>query len=58
MTEWYELGGMVTEMGFVSNAAPEVLRNSHTFAATVEKVGRSLPEAQALNLEIEYKRVV
>jgi hypothetical protein len=36
VTEWYELAGMVTEMGFVSNAAPDVLRNPHKFVAAAE----------------------
>jgi fructose-bisphosphate aldolase class 1 len=58
VTVWYEWAGMVTEMGFVSNVAPEVLRDSHEFADAAEEIKRGLPEAQALNLEIEYEGVV
>ena len=33
VTGWYEFAGIVMEMGFASNATPEVLVTSSTFAA-------------------------
>jgi hypothetical protein len=38
VTGWYDIAGMVTETGFVSNGTPEVLRNSYTFATTLDLV--------------------
>jgi hypothetical protein len=49
---------MVTEIGFVSNETPEVLRNPSKSLPQRFEFGTSLPEAQALNLEVEHERIV
>jgi hypothetical protein len=41
VTGWYELAGMVTEMGFESNAAPEVLRKPYIFLPQLSKLGEA-----------------
>ena len=41
VTGWYELAGMVTEIGFESNAAPEVLRKPFICFPQLSKLGET-----------------